>query len=143
MSVISEKVRVGIYSKLNVSGVTSLATGGIFDTFAPESTAKPYVVFQRQGAAPVTRAIDGTLALEDDLWLIKVLADEDSSTTKSPQGLCEEILAAIETALGTSLTLSGQTVSYFARFKDWEGFKEPSGDRMIIQRGLIWRVAVS
>lgn len=143
MSVISEKVRVGLFGKLNVVGVTTLATGGVFESLAPESTAKPYVIFQRQAATPVTYSFGPTQQLEDDLWLIKAVVDEDSNPAKSPQGLAEDILAACITALGTSMTLTGNTVEWFARFRDWEGYAEPSGDRVIFHRGFIWRIAVS
>lgn len=144
MSAISEKVRAGLYAKLNVSGVTSLATGGAYDSLAPDDAALPYVIFQRQGPRPIVYsfgAAQPTLQVEDDLWAIKAVTDEDSDPTKAPQKLAEDILAACITALGTSMTLSGQTVSAYYRFSDIPGYQEPFGDRQIFHRGFLWRVA--
>lgn len=147
MSAISEKVRIALYGKLNVSGVTTLASGGIFESIAPESTSLPYVIFQRQGPAPVTYSFGTsggpTQQLENDLWLIKAVTDEDSDTTKGPQKLAEDILAACVTALGTSLTLSGNTATWFARFADMPPYQETLSDRTIFHRGFLQRIAVS
>lgn len=146
MSAISEKVRVALYTKLNVSGVTSLATGGIFESIAPDNSALPYVIFQRQGPGPIVYAMGATSPtqqLEDDLWLIKAVTDEDSDTTKEPQKLGEDILAACITALGTSMTLSGNTVTGYYRFSDIPPYQDPLNDRTIYHRGFLWRIAVT
>lgn len=142
MSAISEKVRVGLYTKLNVSGVTTLATGGVHESLAPDNVSTPYVIFHRQAVEPVTYGFGVTSHLESDLWLIKAVTDEDSATTKSPQALAEEILAACVTALGTSMTLSGNTVTWFARFADIVPYQEQLNDRTIYHRGFLWKVSV-
>ncbi len=35
-----------VYAKLNVTAVTNVATGGVFNTLAPKGTTAPYVIFQ-------------------------------------------------------------------------------------------------
>lgn len=146
MSAISEKVRVALYAKLNVSGVTTLATGGVHESVAPDDVSLPYVIFARQGSSPITYSMGSTSPtqqLESDLWLIKAVTDEDSATSKSGQGLGEEILAACITALGTSLTLSGNTAVWYARFSDMPSYQEMVNDRWIYHRGMLWQIAVT
>jgi len=141
MSVLSEKVRVALFSKMNVSGVTSLATGGVHHQLAPETASMPYVVFNRQAADLVVRAFKQTLIAESDIWLIKAISDENSSTTKEPQQLNEDILNAVETAIGNSLTLSGGSeVWSVERVQDIPEFIEIRGDRAIYYNGFLLRV---
>lgn len=141
MSALSEKVRTALYAKMNVNGVTSLATGGVHHLIAPDGAAKPYVVFNRQAAADVTRAFSQTLIAENDLWLVKAICDEDCSTTKEPQELAGDILEAVETAIGNSLTLSGGSeVWSIERVADIPEYLEVKGDRMIYYCGFLLRV---
>ncbi len=139
MSAISEKVRLALYSKMNVSGVTSLATGGIHHKIAPESANYPFIVFQRVSGIP-SYTFGLTLAIEDDVWMVKALADEDSSTTKSPQALCEDILTAVRTALGTSLTITPYTNRGLWVDSDMPEIVERLGDREIHQHGIFLRI---
>lgn len=154
MSAISEKVRVALYSKLNVSGVWSLtgtvSTGvaKVFESKAPEDAALPYVIFQRQAPGEVvysfgTAALTPTQQLETDLWLIKAVTDEDSDTTKEPQKLGEDILAACLTAIGNTLSLSGNTVVWLSRFADMPPFQEQLSDRTIYHRGFLLKVSTT
>lgn len=153
MSAISEKVRNALYTKLNVSGVYTLTgtvsagVGKIFESLAPDDTALPYVIFQRQGPGPVIYSLGTanapTQQLENDLWLIKAVTDEDSDTTKGPQKLAEDILAACVTAIGATLTLSGNTTVWCARFADMPPYQELLNDRHIYHRGFLLRVAVT
>lgn len=141
MSSLSEKVRVALYSKINVSGVTSLATGGVYHLTAPVGAKLPYVTFNRQAPAPVTYSFGNTRIAENDLWLIKAVCDEDSSTTKEPQQLNEEILSAIETTVGNSLTLSGGSVTWnVERFADIPEYLETYNDRLIYHNGFLLRI---
>lgn len=143
MSAISEKVRVGLYTKLNVSGVTTLVgSNKIFESKAPDDVEMPYVIFHRQAVEPITYAFGVTQQLESDLWLIKAVTDEDSDTSKESQKLGEDILAACITALGTSMTLTGNTVTWFARFADIVPYQETLNDRTIYHRGFLWKVSV-
>lgn len=141
MSSLSEKVRVALYSKINVNNVTTLATGGIHHLIAPNGTNKPYVIFNRQAAADVTRAFAYSLVAENDLWLIKAVCDEDCSTTKEPQELNDDILEAVETAIGNSLTLAGGSeVWSVERVSDIPEYIEIKGDRLIFHNGFLLRV---
>ncbi len=140
MSVLSEKIRVALFNKLNVSGVTTLAIGGVHHLIAPESATKPFVVFQRQASANVVRSFSNALIAEDDLWIVKVVSDEDSSTTKEPQQLNGEILAACESAIGSSMTISGGVVYDVVRLRDIPEFFEVASDRMIYHSGFVLRI---
>ena len=141
MSALSEKVRTALYTKLNVSGVTNLATGGIHHQIAPAGTPKPYIVFQRQASAPTVRAFAQTLIAENDLWLVRAVSDEDCSTTKEPQELNEDILEAAETAIGTSLTLTGGSEVWLVeRDSDIPEYVEQAADRLIYHNGFLLRV---
>jgi hypothetical protein len=141
MSVVSEKVRVALFEKMNVSGVTSLAKGGVWHLTAPAGTARPFVVFNRMASAPVVRAFDNTSIAENDVYLIKAVSDEDSSQTMEPQALNAEILNAVEQALGHDLTLSGGSVVYnIERENDIPEFTELSNDRLFYHSGFMLRV---
>lgn len=144
MSAISEQVRIGLFTKLNVSGVTTVATGGVHHKLAPEGTARPYVIFQRQAPGAVTYSFGTTaapnLALEDDLWLIKSVTDEDSSASLEPEALAEQILTACEAAIGNSLTLSSNTAVAVYRQADIASYAEKLSDRMIHHHGFLLRV---
>lgn len=133
MSAISEKVRTALYAKLNVSGVTTLATGGVHFMIATGSM--PFVVFSRVPGT-VDYAFADTLIGERDLWLIKAVCDKGSSTTLSPPQLAEDILTACETAIGTSLTLSGNTTQRVKRLSEIPNYIELSGDRQIFHHGF-------
>jgi len=141
MSIVSDRVRRAIFTKLNVTAVKSLATGGVHHLMAAQGTAKPYIVFNRQSAADVLYAFANTRIAENDLWLIKAISDEDSSTTKEPQQLNEEILAAAEAQIGNSLTLDGGSVTWnVERFADIPEYVEMANDRLIFYNGFLLRV---
>lgn len=135
MSAISEKVRTALYAKMNVSGVTSLATGGVYYKVAPANASFPFVTFTRIPVG-VEYALANNLVGERDLWLIKAVVDEDSSTTLSPPALAEDILTAVETAIGTTLTLSGNTVRRVRRISEIPDFIEDLNDRQIWHHGF-------
>jgi hypothetical protein len=144
MSVLSEKVRTALYSAMNVSAVTTLATGGIHHLVAPEGTAMPFVVFGRQAPSPVTYTFKQTRLAEQDLWLIRATSDENASATKEPQQLNEDILGAVETAVGQQLTLAGGSQTWSVkRFADIPEYMETANDRIIYHNGFlleIWAV---
>jgi hypothetical protein len=141
MSTLSEKVGKALYAKLNVSAVTNLATGGVFQDEAPESASFPYVLFTRFTPRDTFRTFGLTLAFEDDLWLVKALTDLDSSTAYSPRELGQLILAECEAAIGSSLTLTGgsETVGVY-RERDIPSFREPQSDRRVWSQGFLLRV---
>lgn len=144
MSSISEKVRKALFAKLNVSAVvgTGKATG-VYCPTAPEDATFPYIVFSRAAPGKVKRPVLGNQILEDDLWQIKCVADEDASTTKEPVELCQDILALADTAIGEALTLMGNTVEYCKRDFDIPGYTELANGRYIFHEGFNLRVQTS
>lgn len=134
MSAISEKVRTALFTKLNVSGVTSLV-GGIYYELAPVTASLPYVVFSRIPGT-VDRAFSDALIGERDLWMVKAITDEDSSSTQSPQGLGQTILAACETAIGSTLSLTGASALRVVRKNDIPSYQEVLSDRVIYHQGF-------
>jgi hypothetical protein len=143
MSAISKKNRIALYTKLNVSGVTTLATGGVYYKHAPNNQATPYVIFDRVAPGKVKRPVLGGQILEDDLWQIKAVVSEGDSTTKEPIELAEEILVACDAAIGESLTISGNTVEYCKRDIDIPGYAQIVSDRWIYYEGFNLRVQTS
>jgi len=135
MSAISEKIRTALYAALNVSNVTTLATGGIHFMTVKDGTAMPYLVLTRI-PAEVDYALANNLIGERDLWLIKAVVDKDSSTTLSPPSLAEDILTAAETAIGTTLSISGNTTQRVRRTGEIPNFIEQAGDRAIYHHGF-------
>lgn len=151
MSAISEKVREALYAKMNVSSVTTLATGGIHYQLAPEhatttgtetaaaETDYPFIVFRRY-PAQVHYALGNNLVGERDEWLIKALVDEDSSATLEPPALAEDILTAVETAIGTTLTLTGNTARRVRRVREMPDYVEQLSDRQVWHHGFFLEV---
>lgn len=141
MSVLSEKVRFALFDVLNVPDVTDLATGGVHHLVAPKGTPRPYLVFSRQAPGVLTYAFSNTRIAENDLWLIKAISDEDSSSTKEPQQLNEEILAMAESKIGHTLTLTGGSVTWnVERELDIPEFVEMMNDRELYTNGFLLRV---
>lgn len=142
MSATSEKVRKAIFLKSNVSAlVGSGKLAGIFESKAPKTADRPYGIFQRQAPAAVDHTFGPTVFAESDLWLFKVIADADSSTTKEPQEFAEDMLAIWLTTLGTTLTLTGSTVVWMARFADMPPYEElVEGDDYVYHRGFLMRI---
>lgn len=138
MSAISHQVEPALYAKLNVSGVTSLATGGVHNETTTASL--PYVIFNRQAAKEPVRTYGG-IALEDDIWLIKAFADENSHATKSARRLISEILIAAETAIGSSLTLGSGATLKVERLADVViGAQERESDKPVFGGGFMLTV---
>lgn len=146
MSAISEKVRKAIFAKSNVAAVVgSGKLTAVYESKAPEGASLPYGIFSRQAPGAPTygfgTASAPTKQLESDLWLFKVLADEDSSTTKEPQELAEDLLEVWKTTLGNTLTLTGGTVRWMVWFADMPPYEEQQGDRYIYHRGFQLRIS--
>ena len=135
MSAISELTRQAIFESLNVSGVTSLATGGVHFKVAPPETAFPFVVFDRIPGS-VDYAFAKNLVGERDLWMVKALTDSDSSADYEPPELAENILTACETAINGTLNVSGKTNSIARRRGDIPPQITDQSDRQIWQHGF-------
>lgn len=143
MSVASEKVRKAIFAKSNVSAVVgSGKLTAVYESKAPADAVFPYGIFSRQAPGEVNYTFGTTNVLESDLWLFKVAADEGSSTTKEPQELAEDLLNVWESTLGTELTLSGNEVTWMARFADMPPIEQQQNDRWAYLRGFLMRVGV-
>lgn len=136
MSDLSEKVRAALYAKMNVVSVvgTGLATA-IYYGKAPESAAYPFIEFQRVPGI-VDYAFRDTRIGERDRWFIRCFADEDSSTSKAPAKLNEDILQACATAIGNSLSLSGATAYRVTRIADIPEVIETVNDRQVTMNGF-------
>jgi hypothetical protein len=144
MSAISEKVRVALYNKLNVASVMTAGATGVYYHTAPEGAVLPYIVFSRVAPGAVKRAaFDTNLVLEDDLWQISVFVDEDVSTTEEPHKVAGDILTAAEAAIGTDLTISGNTVEAMFRASDIPSMSNLSNGRYIYHEGFNWRTQTS
>lgn len=140
MSAISEKVRKALYGKLNVAGVTTYVGTRIYHGPAPANAVYPFVIFQRQASAEVDRTFSGAIVLEADLWQIRAVTDEGSSATLSAQELGAAIVAACETAIGTTMTLSGNSVHWCRRQVDMPEIIESVNDRAVYNTGFLLRV---
>jgi len=144
MSDLSEKVGAALYTALNVSAVTDVATGGVWQGKPSDQANLPLVVYQRQAPGDVEYTFGHTRIAEDDLWVIKAISDEDSSASLSAEGLNESILALCETAHGTSLTLSGGSTTWAVyRIADIPEIREQQNDRTITQNGYLLRVVAA
>lgn len=144
MSTLSEKIRVALFAKLNVAAVVGAGKAtAVYHAKAPETALFPYLIFRRQAPGTVNYTFGLTLSHEDDLWLIKVLTDEDSSVTKEPEALAEEILGFAETAIGTSLTLTGSETWTVHRQADIPSFTEDQTDRSIYNHGFLLRIVAA
>lgn len=144
MSAISRKLRLAIYAKLTDASVLATGVTGVHYHRVPEDEVLPYIVFSRVAPGRVTRAaFDTNLILEDDLWQISAFADEDSSPTKAPHQVIEEILAAAETSINTGLTVTGNTVESARRDSDIPSMSELANGRWIYQEGFNLRTQVS
>lgn len=134
MSKLSEQVRKSLYTKMNVSGVTSLANGGIHYLQAPSNAVLPYVVFSRL-PRNVSYQFNGGIGYESDLWLIKAITD-NSHSSKSAVTLGEEILQAVETAIGESLTLTNAQSLLVRRTADMPSYTELESNKTIHHQGF-------
>lgn len=145
MSALSEKVGIALYAALNVSGVTSKATGGVWRGQPSDSAALPYVVVTRQAPGETVRTFGQMLIMEDDLWLIKSVADEDAHSAFLSTGAHNEaVLAACLAAHGTSLTLSGGSVTWLVeRVADIPTYNENFADRVIVHDGYLLRIVAA
>ena len=85
-------VAVAVYSTLNVAGLTTLATGGIFDTVAPQGTTFPYVLIEVQENEQLggfgTTAGDGQLPEIE----IRVHALSDYAGMKDAQAIIAKVI---------------------------------------------------
>lgn len=131
MSVLSENIKAALYAKLNVSGVTSLATDGVFYGEATKNGNYKALIFEKVSNVPAY-AFGFTLKVEDSLWNLKTFAENIREG--------EAIINAAVTALGQSLTLSSGRCLGVMRLADLPEIKQPLSDRNIFMVGVTVRI---
>lgn len=133
----STAVRQAIHTKLNaISGVSSVVGSRVFHGHAPEGTAFPLVVFNKQ-AGTKTRAFRTPNAFNEESWLIKVIDRGDTSNT------AEQVAEAIDAAFdGGSLSVSGKTVADLHHVSDVD-YLEPVGDQTYRHHGSVFAVVLT
>lgn len=136
MSDISEEIRKAFHTKVNVANVTNLVTG-IHYQVAPEGSIYPYIIYNRMSL--VAKYTFGKLAFEESIYLVKSLSDKKSSTTVSPIELNNQILSAVEIALGETLNLATKECLYIRRMSEIEMI-EILSDRTVYHNGAMFKV---
>lgn len=143
MSSIAQQLKVAVFTALNVSAVTTLATGGVRNTVADETTNYPFVMFDIQGFSEVEYTFNFGQAVEKGLLIIKAYSDEDSDTTKGATDLNDEILEACQTILHAGITLSGDTLLYLRKHSDMPVIPEQLSDREVFGSGRMFKFAAN
>ena len=118
-----------IFTALNVTSLTDLAPGGIFNTLAPKGTAAPYVLFQ------VSSKIDDNFSYTkrgaDAVYIVKAISQ--SPWPKEASDIDTQIDALLENA---TLTISGYTQLVCRRQSDFSFTEDVGGEVYQHQGGL-------
>lgn len=132
MSAVVTAFETGLYTKLNVSAITTLATGGVWNKLAPQGTALPYVIFQWQGGGD--RNV--TPSRERDLvYTVKAVAADAAAA--------EAIDAEIDTLLhGGTLTVSGWT-NFLSRREGDVNYSESPAGASVYHVGAMYRFRIN
>lgn len=141
----TNELYAAIYTALNVSAVTNIATGGIWqgrgDETIPESA--PFVVYNAQGFNENEHTFSFGTTLEGGLLLIKSYSDENSSPAKSPIDLNDEILEACEALLHNGLSLATHSLEYLRKYSDIPTIIEPAvNNREVIGSGRLYQFKI-
>lgn len=99
-----------VYDKLNVTAVTNVATGGVFNTLAPQGTAPPYVLFQAMTKMD-EHSFNGRFG--NALYMVKAVSR--SPWPKEALDIDTQIDTALEDA---SLSITGYTALLCRRESD-------------------------
>lgn len=129
MASLNKKIRHALYSALNVSSVTDLATGGVWHKeieFQLDGGGAPIVpdvhpatvVFERLVTDDIYRTFGYTLAVESTVWIVKVHIDKSEPHADTPSDRADDILQACEDAIGNELTLAGAETWQCERERD-------------------------
>lgn len=143
MSDISEKIRKAIFAKSNVAAlVGSGKLTGIYNGKATKTAVFPFGIFNYSAPGNVEWGFNAPARLyETGLWQFKVVTDSDTiHAGKEPQEFAAEYARLWETTLGHTLTLTGASVIWMARFADIPEYEEQQGDRYIYHRGFQMRI---
>ncbi len=95
---LSEQITDAFYGKLNVSGVTSKATGGVFTDDIFFETVDPFVVIKFVDGIPMHN-LRFTEVMRPCYVHVTAYADRENASPLSPQGLINQILEACDSAL--------------------------------------------
>jgi hypothetical protein len=133
----NKAIRVGLYNKLNVAGITSLLAKGsasLFHAVVPSSGSYPLVVFNKQAGTPTHQF--GGAHFDSQLWLVKAIVKGGSSSE------AEDIAKAIADQLdfGT-LTITGGTLMHLERESDVD-YAEVSDGEVFRHHGFLLRLIV-
>lgn len=125
-----EATEAALFSLLNVSSVTTLATGGVWPNIAAQGTAPPYVIIQWQGGGDEN---DHSTDSTNLIYTVKALA--------STALLAAQIMAACDALLHKqTLTVTGWT-NFWLRRETWVSYAEvdPVG-KATYHRGAMYRI---
>lgn len=131
----AKAIRTALYTKLNVSAVTSLlpsGSAGLVHGVAPSSATYPICVFHQQASTSTLRM--GGNAYDSDIWLVKGVSKASSAS------LAEDIDNEVRTLLdfGT-LTVTGGTLMHMAR-ESGVSYTETDGDIQYRHQGSLYRL---
>lgn len=154
MSDLSEKVRSAIYARLATTMSSQLTYLGVNLTYggellqygtgeaaavyygkAPNDAEYPFIEFSRIPGV-VDYTFQNNRIGERDRWWIKSFTDHEGAGTESPVKKNEDILAAAETAIGNTLTLSGATAHRVTRVADIPELVELVNGRAVYMDGF-------
>lgn len=131
MSALTEEIKAALYAKLNVSGVTSLATDGVSYGEAKRANSYKALIFEKASNRPEFN-FGFTLAYEDSLWNVKTF------TKNLTEG--EELINTAISTIGNSLTLATGTCLGVMRFQDLPELKQPLTDENVWMIGVQLRI---
>jgi len=144
--VVSAKaVRQGVYTKLNVSAVTTQLGAGsaslVHGMGGPKAVYPLCAFFQSSAVTSHTLA---AVATDSQLWLVKAITrDTSASATPPSASIAENIDAACDGVLDQqTLTLAGGTCLYVAR-EGAVNYTEVEGDQIFYHVGAYYRVIVT
>lgn len=139
MSALTEQIRDALYTKLNVSGVTDLATDGVW--FGESESLNDYKTLIFEDVSNIyDYAFGFTETHQDSIWHLKAFVDKDSDNSKSPIRLGEQIITAAKTAIGQTLALSTGTCLGVMVTNDLPKLKQPFSDRTVWMVGCQLRI---
>ena len=136
---LDEQTKVALYTALNVSGVTTLATGGVFADEAPLTTTYPFLIIEKASNVPAY-TFGFTEIMQEMFWHVKAYTEKG---TTSAQRLGSSIIEAALTAIGQDLTLSAGTCLGVMYESDLPVLKEILSDRNIYMTGVRLRIWVN
>ena len=127
-------LETGLFNALtgNVPLITALGSAAVYNQHAPQTTARPYVVFNHTGGGHENVTPSDT---QNHLYLVKVVADG----LKQAGTIDDLVTTALHQA---TLTVAGYTNFYTARETEI-GFTETLADgSAVYHRGAMYRIRI-